>query len=225
MHTLLLFLATLPLTQGVASILDNSLRLMEFRKTYPSSVVGLFSSSSSSLTSFDNVHEKIFFELQISLGFAIVVDTALQQDNFIATDNVADDDDNDDKGEGVDVATPSATSTLVAHVRFQQDGSLLPAEETSRIVRKSYNLDQLSSKKKMKHMLDFVYAHTLPPVIEYPGGREDTTEGRWGRFAMNCVWPKIIVPYASKLTKEMETLLIELGKEYVYSLYFTIIYC
>jgi hypothetical protein len=104
----------------------------------------------------------------------------------------------------------------VAHVRFQPDGTPLPSEDPSRVVQKKILVDgekiATTSRKRMKQMLDFVYAHTLPPVVVYPGGKDGTPEGGWGRFAMKCVWPKIIVPHATTLTREVESLLIDLGR-------------
>jgi len=193
-------LLSVPCVNGIATLLDTSYKIGNFTQTNPISVIGLFSASSPSLTAFDEI-ANLAHPLFTGIAFAVVVDETLQS-AFIDTTTES---------------TPMVPA-LVAQVYYTPTGAdevpLAPVKRMIRSKEVALDLDALkTNRKRMKVILDFVYAQTNRPVIPYPDTRSKDAEKR-ATFALQCVWPKIIVPYKTSLTTEVSDMLKELGTFY-----------
>jgi hypothetical protein len=193
-------LLNIPQSLGFAPLLDTADRIGNFTRDNPVSIIALLDSSSPSLTAFDEVATQLH-PVFSGIAFALVVDKKLQQAYMEHGSN-------------------KPKPTLVSQVYYDEDGIDLsiPEAPVKRMVRsKDLMLDTLKSKRKrMKKIYDFVYAQVNRPVIAYPG---DGDAGKRAKFALECVWPKIIVPYFTTLTEEVKEMLLLLGKEYRVSLH------
>ena len=222
LHFLLLFLPQL-INSVKVQFLDSNTKILEFQQLYDVSIIHLTSSTSSNNNAFNKVAQII---RSSGIGFATVINSELPTpfiQNSTSTTNIA---------YGNDVKYPAPA--LIMQINFARDGALINKDGTEKqiIHFDITQFDQYKTKRKrMKEIFDFIYSEITPPVVHLPGIKPPTSEsaslgynsiitgfmstaGKRARFVFDCVWPKIIVPYASPLSEEVKEMMLLLGEEY-----------